>query len=267
MVEDVKTLTLRREGVCGCGAVVPAGTRAGWSRSRRVVICVPCMERPAPVTSSAPVDVGLPGGSLQRAYERRVAAREAKVLARHPRIGRLLLRWSGEAPTTTVFARGAEGERDVADRLQNRFGGDVLFLWNRRLGPDVRGGDVDVVAVSAHGVVVIDPKNYRGRRVRATRDGDTFVVDGRRRPGLSASMRRQLDAVREAVAAGPRPSTPVDAAYCFLGADLPWRALSVDGVPALGIRGTIAMLEQPGPLGPEERDAVHRDLAMRLPPA
>ena len=39
----VKVLALRRPGVCGCGAQLDVGTRAGWDRTLRVVVCLECL--------------------------------------------------------------------------------------------------------------------------------------------------------------------------------------------------------------------------------
>lgn len=43
----VKSMKLRYPGVCLCGTELPAGTRAGWDRSARRVVCELCLAAPA----------------------------------------------------------------------------------------------------------------------------------------------------------------------------------------------------------------------------
>jgi hypothetical protein len=260
---DVKVMSLQRDGECVCGAFVPRGTKAGWHRTLRMVICASCLGL---VDEPVPVDIGVPGGSLDREYARRMAAREQSVRARHPHIGGLVLRLRPPPSSTLAFAIGAAGEREAAETLARTVGDSALFLYNRRVGPGARG-DIDIIAVAAAGVFVIDPKKYAGRKVRATRARDCFVVDGRRRPALAPSMRRHLGAVVQAVREGPLSTASVSAAYCFIGADLPFRRLVVDGVPALGLRGTSELLRQPGPLDARQRAMLHADLGRRFPVA
>jgi hypothetical protein len=228
------------------------------------VICAGCLGL---VDAPAPIDIGVPGGSLDREYARRMTAREQSVRARHPHIGGLVLKLRPPPSSTIAFAIGAAGEREAAETLTRAVGDSALFLYNRRVGPGKVMGDIDIIAVAAAGVFVIDPKKYAGRKVRATRARDCFVVDGRRRPALAPSMRKHLGAVVQAVREGPLSTASVWAAYCFIGADLPFRRLVVDGVPALGLRGTSELLRQPGPLDARQRAILHADLGRRFPPA
>lgn len=261
---DVKIMSLRRDGECACGALVPRGARAGWHRTRRTVICASCLQIEVP---PAPIDMGTPGGSLDREYIRRKANREQRVRTKHPRIGGLLLRLAGPVRTTEAFATGAAGEREVAERLQREMGDSVLFLFNRRLGAGRVNGDIDVIAIAPSGVWIVDPKKYAGKKVRSSSSGDTFIIDGRRRPQLAQSMRRQVDAVIAGVRGGPVATAPVLGAYCFVGADLPWSRLVVDGAFALSPRSLVKALREPGPLDPEARARLHADLAVRFPSA
>ncbi|MCW2799942.1 MAG: hypothetical protein JWQ70_1414, partial [Aeromicrobium sp.] len=59
----------------------------------------------------------------------------------------------------------------------------------------------------------------------------------------------------------------VSGSYCFIGSDLPLRRLVVDDVPAQGLRGTVRMLKQRGPLDAEHRSILHADLGRRFPGA
>lgn len=217
---------------------------------------------------------GVPGASLQREYERRLAAhetrmaeRKVRVMTAHPWIGRWLIGSTEVAHTTTAFAKGAEGERAAAERFTKELGESVHFLFNRRVGIGTDRGDIDIIAIAASGVFVIDPKAYRKKKVRANRAGDAFVVDGRLRPALAVSMRRHIDAVAVAVCEGPMPATSVSAAYCFIGAELPWGRLVVDNVLATGPCGVVKMLKKAGPLTADDRAALHAYLSVQFPPA
>ncbi len=219
-------------------------------------------------------DSGMPGASLQREYERRLAAHEQRIVerrtrltAKHPWIGRWLVGSVEPSHTITAFAKGAEGERAVARRFTSEVGESVLFLFNRRVGVGTERGDIDIIAIAPSGVFVIDPKAYRNKKVRANRAGDAFVVDGRLRPALAVSMRRHIDAVVVAVSEGPRPAVPVTGAYCFVDADLPWGRLVVDNVVAKGPRGVVKMLKKPGPLTADDRSVLHAYLRDQFPPA
>ena len=206
----VKIMALRRAGVCGCGARLAVGTRAGWDRLLRAVVCLDCLEgglglslpgrgevasigvtpdppvadgegvmEPQPSESqeeSSPtvLDVGDPGSSLQAEYERRSAARESRVRTSHPRIGGFLLTVFNEPASTTAFSKGAVGERRVAARLAELSGPSVLFLHNRRFATGRRDGDVDHMALTAGGIYVIDAKRYKNAKVRVRRSGGLF---------------------------------------------------------------------------------------------
>ena len=204
-------LALRRAGVCGCGTHLPVGTRTGWDRVLRAVVCMDCIDQglrrsvlgpetstvrvlvapephvavdgpagvlPAPQLPMEPspiaVDAGDPGSSLQAKYERRSTAREARARARFPRIGGFLLAVTKEPASTTALAKGAAGERRVSSHLAEFSGPGVLFLHNRLLGPGRRDGDVDDIALTAEGVYVIDSKHYKNAKVEVRRSGGLF---------------------------------------------------------------------------------------------
>lgn len=261
-MSDVKMMRLRYAGTCRCGTAVAKGERAGWDRAAREVVCLACLES---ATAPTEINPGAPGASLEREYLRRKAVRGARVMKRFPRAGKLMLRLAGPVQTTEAFATGAEGEREVARLLEKELGTEALVLYNRRRGTGREPGDIDILVTTAAGVFIIDPKKYAGKRVRARRG--TFIVDGRRRPQLAVSMRRQIDVVSTAMAVSEFADVQIRAAYCFLGADLRWRPLQVDGVPALGPRGTIRLLKTPGDIDQGRQHAIHTLLSREFPPA
>ena len=220
------------------------------------------------------VDRGTPGGSLLRTYEQRRAAREQRIRSSHPHIGGLLLALTDEPDTTAAFQRGAHGEMRVAQLLQRRCP-DVEFLFNRRLSARGRDGDIDVLAVTANGVHVIDVKHYAKAEVRVRTSGGLFsptkqqlLIKGRDHTRLLASIERQHDVVLQLLAALPDGlEVPLHLAMCFVDADLPLLTQHIDGVALLGRKGVARRLNKPGPIGPEGRAALLYPLAAHLPPA
>ena len=292
----VKIMKLRYDGRCGCGQALPAGTRAGWDRATRIAICQSCLTvgsqaaapgEPVPAdvpTESAstapppsPVQIGVAGASLDREYQRRVAKREQDVRKRHPRIGRVILALTDDPQTTKAFRSGAEGERRAAARITERCGTRVLFLLNRQLGKGRRDGDIDMIAITAGGVHVIDVKRYQDATVEVRRSGGLFrqvseqlYIGGRDRTHLLESLAKQRDAVRLALAGHPGGDdvrvTPI---LCFVDANLPLLGTPrIAGVPLLGAKGTAKLLlADHGPLDDHGRTAVQEHLARLLPPA
>lgn len=169
--------------------------------------------------------------------------------------------------STTPFTYGDTGEREAAEMLTSTLGNSVSFLFNRRVGTGRVRDDIDILVIAASGVFVLDPKDYWGRKVRANRARDSFVVNGRVRPGLADSMRRHIDAVQEAMELGPLPEAPVSGAFCFINADLPLGRLVVDDVPAMTLHGAAKLLKRRGPLTADKRAKLHTYLSEQFPPA
>lgn len=285
---DVKMLRLRRDDRCACGTELSRGTRAGWDRTRRVVVCEPCVgavapsvqgRRRGPVAAEAgpvsvdlaagrrrraepappPVEVGVPGRSLIGEFERRRAAEEAEIRARHRFLGGWIVRRTPPSSTTRSFAVGAEGEMTLAQELADELGDAALWLFNRRPGVGRQRGDIDLLAVVPSGVWVIDSKHYAGRTVVATREAIT--VDGRRR-ALTESINRQVGAVGSAV-----PEVPRFPVLCFVGARVEVQAARADGIVVADPPRLAGLLGRAGPMDAATCAEVHRRLAAALPPA
>lgn len=171
-----------------------------------------------------------------------------------------------EYKSATAFTYRDTGEREATQVLTSALGDSVSFLFNRRVHAGKVPSHIDIIVIAASGVFVLDPRDYWGRKVRANRKGDAFVVNGRVRPGLADSMRRHLDAVRAAMDVGPIPAS-VSGAFCFIGADLPIGRLVVGGVPATTLRGAARLLKRSGPVTPEQRVVLHAYLSEQFPPA
>ena len=236
---SVKVMKLRYAGVCGCGRHLPTGTKAGYDRISRTVVCENCLatrglQAPSPT-----------GTSLERTYEQRKAAREERVTTRFPRAGWFLLAITPEPASTRAFKTGAEGEAKAAERILGRAGDNALFLHSRRLGPGRRDGDIDLLAVTPRGILVIDVKHYKDAKVEVRSGGGLFsartqqlYVGGRDRTGWLESLDKQRDAVSHVLASSADfRDVPVVLTFCFVDADLPLlERLSIRGVSIYGSR-------------------------------
>jgi len=290
---------LRYDDRCRCGRDLPAGTRAGWDRAAKVAVCVDCLATAAsasepalpkvtapavsnvmPVESTSvpqTIHAGTPGASLHREYERRVAKRDHAVRTKHPRLGGLILAISDEPQTTKAFKSGGVGEERAAARITELCGTGVLFLFNRKLGVGRRDGDIDLIAVTASGVHVIDVKRYNEAKVEVRRTGGLFspaterlVIGGRDRTKLLDSLAKQHDAIRAALAIYPGgDDVAVSTSLCFVDAYLPmFGTPRIGGIPLLGPKGTARMLNAAtGASGEAARASLHSHLALALPPA
>jgi len=217
------------------------------------------------------------GQSLRHEYDRRMAQREARVNARFPRVGRLLLAVFDEAPSTRAFKTGAEGERKAVKRILADGGDSTLLLVNRRLGQGRRDGDIDVLAITAAGVHVIDVKHYKDAKVKVESTGGLFsprvehlYVRGREPTKLIDKLEKQVAAVQEALSGiTTMESVPVTAALCFVDAQLPLMSTpTIREVQCLGPKGTAKWLrESSGPLGENQRESVYELLDRKLPSA
>lgn len=255
-----------------------------WDIDRRVVRCLACASEAASspdeevtgdVADAPAMDRTIAsdaaGRSSQREYDRRRSAREARVRSRFPRIGGLLLALVDEPASTKAWAKGAEGERAVADRLGRLEG--IRALHDRRMRrPDGRlsSANIDHIVIAPSGVWVVDSKAYRGR-AEVRRHGGLFTprveelwVGGRNRTRLIDGVARQVEAVRADLAGWP--SVPVRGALCFVGTELPWIDQDVAGLAIRGRRGLVRMLRRPGPLDAMTRDRIAARLDRAFPP-
>lgn len=168
-VPDERRMRLRYAGTCRvCGAELEVNALAIYERSTRTGRCLDCSnaasELEAPVCAPNPhgaVDVGSPGASARREFERRQGKREVIIRSKHPKIGGLILALSSDPQSTKAWDVGAVGEERVGTRLNELASESLRVLHDRRI-PGSRA-NIDHIAVAATGVYVIDPKRYRGR--------------------------------------------------------------------------------------------------------
>ncbi len=271
----IKRIKLRYAGTCArCGAGLAAGEPADYNRTSKTVSCVSCEPRralddPAAVTAAprhaitpepAPqleaVD-GVAGGSAKREFERRHDARQERVQAAHPKIGKFLLAVFDDPQSTTAWATGAIGEERLGGMLAEVAGPTLRVLHDRRI-PGTKA-NLDHLVVCPSGVFVVDAKRYRNQRPALRVEGgiirprqELLIVGGRDRTTLVDGMHKQVSVVRRVLA--DYPEVPVTGALCFVEADWPLigGSFTVQGVAVLWMKKLKTLLAEPGPLGPDE---------------
>jgi hypothetical protein len=229
----------------------------------------PGVVEPAIASESLQPPVLAAGGSAQREYDRRKQRREDAVRAKHPRAGGFLLAVTEEPQSTRAWARGAEGERKLAAKLDGVAG--VRTLHDRRR-PGTRA-NIDHLVVGPSGVFVIDAKRYSGRVVKRDVGGwrrveERLYVGSRDCSKLVAAMAVQIEAVTRAL--GERGgSVPVVPVLCFLDADWGFfpKAFTIDGVLVTWGKELRRRLAEPGPIDTVGIDALAAALDRSLPRA
>lgn len=286
---DEKKMRLRYAGDCRvCGVELPAGSHAVYERSTR---SVRCLEHDLPLPGALPgavsdvppdvppaaqqepgaglLDVGTPGASARREFERRKARRETDMRARHPKLGGLIHALTDEASTTTVWDTGAIGEERLGNRL-NELSSDLVRVLHDRRIPRSRA-NIDHLAVAPTGVYVIDAKRYSGRPRLQVEGGllrprtERLIVGRRDCTKLVDGMLKQVAVVRALVDDG----VPVQGVLCFVDADWPLIGgdFSTRGVEVLWPKRLVARLQKEGPLEPDTTARLQRHLAGELPAA
>lgn len=276
---DEKRLRLRYAGTCRvCGSALPAKAEAIYERSTRTVRCVshvvstplalPPGEEP---DFSIPevVDLGTAGASARREFQRRKAAREERIRAKHPKLGGLILAVSDDPQSTTAWNTGALGEEKLGGGLDRLACETIRLLHDRRL-PRSKA-NIDHLAVTPTGVYVIDAKKYRGRP-HLKIDGGLFrtrverlLVGSRDCTKLVDGVLKQVDVVRGLLGLG----VPVHGVLCFVEADWPLLGgnFTIRDVHALWPKKLYPKLQGEGSLGADTIAEIHRALARALPPS
>ena len=124
---DEKRMRLRYAGTCRvCGSELPAKAEAVYERATKTVRCVSHevstpdalpVEDELDLAVPEVVDPGTAGASARREFERRKAAREERIRAKHPKLGGLILAVSDDPQSTTAWNTGALGEEKLGGGL------------------------------------------------------------------------------------------------------------------------------------------------------
>lgn len=264
---DEKRMKLRYAGTCRlCGIDLPARIDAVYERSTRTVRCLAC---DAVEDEPAAIDLGTPGGSARREYDRRHERREQRIRAKHPKIGGLILGLTDDPQSTTAWQTGALGEERLGQRLSALASDDLRLLHDRRI-PGTRA-NIDHIAVTPSGVYVIDAKRYAGRPSLRIEGGifrertEKLMVGSRDCTKLVDGVLKQVTVVRDVLPA----DVPVVGVLCFVGADRPLigGAFSTRGVRVLRPQKLSGLLAADGPLPTPAVADHHRRLTLELPAA
>ncbi|MFI5427509.1 hypothetical protein [Aeromicrobium sp. UC242_57] len=103
-------MRLRFAGRCRvCGTELPAQVEAIYERASKTVRCLTHVEPYAVAVVAEPIDIGTPGASARREFERRKAGRQRRVRAKHPKIGGLLHALTDEPQSTKSWDVGTSG--------------------------------------------------------------------------------------------------------------------------------------------------------------
>lgn len=268
MDTSLRRLRLRYPGKCVlCGIELVKDSLAFYDPKAKTVRCVECPSS----ARAAPIDAGTAGGSARHEYERRRAAREARVKAQLGNfVGGIALVLAGEPQSTRAWERGAVGETRLASALAGLDG--IALLHDRRV-PGTRG-NIDHIVVARSGVFVVDAKHYAGLIQIRDRGGlfssdKRLYVGGRDCSDLAGSMEWQTWAVGRLLEslAGELGPIPVQPVLCFIDGEWPLilPPESFRGVRLESGRSIKKLLGAPGPLDPATVDRIARALAAALP--
>ncbi len=271
----VKRMKLRYAGTCfRCGTPLDAGVTADYDRTSKTVACVECPARRAmperseesaaprhAITPEAPPELevvdGTAGGSAAQEFDRRHDARQQRVQANHPKIGKFLLAVFDDPQSTTAWATGAVGEQRLGEMLAGIAGSTVRVLHDRRIPKTT--ANIDHLVVCSSGVFVVDAKRYQDARPELRVEGGLFhprqellIVGGRDRTKLVEGMHKQVGLVRAALA--DESDVPVCGVLCFVDADWPLigGSFAVQGIDVVWMKKLKAMLTAPGELGADK---------------
>jgi hypothetical protein len=198
----------------------------------KTIRCVECPADPAvdvgvpyqveAAAQPAPLGPGTAGASAQREHDRRAGKREERVKGRFGnRIGGIILGVVPERQSTRAWAKGARGERKLAESLARL--PNVVALHDRSV-PGTRG-NIDHLVIAPGGLFVVDAKHYEGRlRIRDKgglfRTDNRLYVGGRDCSKLAENMGWQVKAV-ETMLASVEVAMPVTPVLCFIDVDWP----------------------------------------------
>ncbi|MGH7765557.1 MAG: nuclease-related domain-containing protein [Candidatus Dormibacteraceae bacterium] len=267
-----KRLRLRYEGRCViCGRELAKGTEALYYQATRTVRCVECPTSEAG-PEALPLDLGIAGSSAHGEYERRKAAREARVKGRVGNfLGEVVLAIAGEAQSTTAWERGSIGEQKLAAALA---GIDGVQILNDRRVPGTRG-NIDHIVIAPAGVFVVDAKRYAGL-IRIRDRGNLFKRDDRLYVGsrdcskLAENMAWQVKAVERALESTgvDLASLPIEPVLCFIDGEWPMLLPpeSFKGVRLEGKRSIRKLMVRNQTLDAQQIAKLTRTLSVALAP-
>jgi hypothetical protein len=295
-------MSLRYDGVCvSCRRPLPAKTTAWWDRPTKQVTCTSCRPHDAlsanisePASKSATtqphlhcsdsapsgtplppppaIDHGVGGISAAKEYERRKAKHDRQIEANWGtgRLGRFAKFMSDEPQSTTAWAKGADGERRLARRLNDELNDIAVVLHDRKV-PNTRG-NIDHLVIAPNGIWIIDAKNYSGK-VEQRDVGGWFSTDvrlyvgNRNQTKLVDELNWQVEGVRAALTAIGFGDASVHPSICFTNSE--WglfaKPIRMNGVIISWAANLIDQVRAPGPLDASVIKLLARHLSAQLP--
>jgi hypothetical protein len=253
-----------------CAAPLPAGTEAVWDVTTRTFTCTSCIGGSVTISSGTAGASARAKGDGQHAAQlrQRQARRE-----RRPILGRLANAFDGPPTAGHSYLRGAVGEEKLGAVLDRLVDQGLLVLHDRRRPRTT--ANIDHLVVAPSGVWVIDAKRYKGLVTRENK-GRWFttdmrlMVDGRDRTSLVNGVHKQTGDVEAILGRSGMTGVPVHGVLCFIDAEfhLFAKPFTIDDVVVTwGKALREHMAAAPGPIDVEQRAAIHRLLAVSLPPA
>jgi hypothetical protein len=280
-VTAANIISLRFADECSiCGSHLSPSTKARWDREAHEATCLPCVlqSQMSQTIDQALLeaigvprkpDSGIPGASARREYERRHAKRVEELDQRLGRMARVVKFLIDDPQSTGAWARGSEGEQQLAEGLTRRIGDRAVLLHDRRI-PRSRA-NIDHLAIAASGVWVIDAKMYSGplrRRDKGTwgRIDYRVYINGRDQSRLVNGPLRQAEVVRSVL---DDEAVPVHMALCFVNVEWDFflKPFQIKDVWVTYAKKLCESIAEPGPLSSDGVLSIANRLASALPPA
>ncbi len=282
-----RNISLKFQSRCfKCQKELQVGHAVLWNPEKRQIKCLEHIERaetnrnlefsiennPESLEEQKSKSLGVPGGSAKAMAERLSKKREERIQKRFPRLGNFILAVTDEPQSTRAWESGAKGEIGIGKELEKlaaKYGFKVL---HDRLIPNSRA-NIDHIAVTRSGVIVIDAKNYVGT-IRVVDNSGIFTepdpklyVGRRNCTNLVVGMHRQTEVVKK-VLAGESIDMPVTGVIDFYRGE--WESFSsffpqemIQGV-IINNKTLVEIVMRKGPHTPEEIERVTQVLVTKL---
>jgi hypothetical protein len=211
----------------------------------------------------------LAGASAQLMYEKKHRGRQADMDAKWGRLSGVVKFLSDDPQSIKAWAKGARGERALADYLRSTVGDRTVMLNDLRI-PRSRA-NIDHIVIAASGIWIVDAKSYSGKVEQRDVGGwlktdKRLYVNGRDQSRLVVGLVKQINAVYEAI---QDADISVKAALCFV--DSEWgrfaKPFLQGGALVTWPERLSQAIAEPGPLTPVEVLRVGQQLARALPAA
>jgi hypothetical protein len=279
----VSDIALRYPSTCSvCGSKLPARAKAQWDKIARTITCLDCAERSKVKGASAPPALdektkeaqapqrpasGEPGASAAFEFQRRHKKREANIDQRFGRFSGVVKFLVDDPQSTRAWAKGASGERELAEALSRRVGDRAVLLHDRKMPRS--SANIDHLAIASSGVWIIDAKKYSGTLKKIDKGGwraidNRVYVAGRDQTQLVKSVHKQAAVVGTALKS---EVVPIHSALCFIGAEWDFflKPFQIDDVWIIYGKKLAELIAAPGPLSNDEVLRIAKILADALP--